>query len=338
MSLERFSSLSDFLLHLYSNSEEASPSMFTARMLMNVCETIQADKAWWGILAVDGDQFELRCSARRELPTSFEPMWESIKGDDGLARCVAHAPRRTIYFDDERFRRYPGLTALTTEHEIHHALCTAVYLPDSESFMFLSLYRQDASHAFSIEDSAIKQLLMPHLFAAWNQNLRASLRKRLMGYQRPTCFAFADLQGELIQYDEEFAALLGRQWPHWHPPTLPPVLRSMLNEHRPGSSSRLTVGRLALRIADAGPLRLLELHAATDIDRLSPREMEVVAQFAGGASYKEIAKIAGLTPATVRHYVRSAYAKLGVNDKGELATLYASCTGVTVQDTSRLIA
>jgi DNA-binding CsgD family transcriptional regulator len=40
--------------------------------------------------------------------------------------------------------------------------------------------------------------------------------------------------------------------------------------------------------------------------------------YAHGRSYKEIASSLGLSPATVRTYLRSAYTQLGVKNKVEL--------------------
>lgn len=51
---------------------------------------------------------------------------------------------------------------------------------------------------------------------------------------------------------------------------------------------------------------------------LSPREHRVARLFARGLSYKEIARQLGLSPATVRTYLRDAYLRLGVKNKIEL--------------------
>ena len=40
-------------------------------------------------------------------------------------------------------------------------------------------------------------------------------------------------------------------------------------------------------------------------------------------THKEIARDLALAPATVRHYIRNAYAKLGISDKAALGRLIA---------------
>ncbi len=54
-------------------------------------------------------------------------------------------------------------------------------------------------------------------------------------------------------------------------------------------------------------------------DTLSNREQEVAAAYAGGQSYKEIARDLGLSPTTVRSHLRTVYSKLGVTSKIALA-------------------
>jgi DNA-binding NarL/FixJ family response regulator len=54
-------------------------------------------------------------------------------------------------------------------------------------------------------------------------------------------------------------------------------------------------------------------------EELSPQERAVATAFAAGNSYKEVAREMNLAPTTVRHHLRSAYAKLGISDKGALA-------------------
>lgn len=54
---------------------------------------------------------------------------------------------------------------------------------------------------------------------------------------------------------------------------------------------------------------------------LSPREAEVARLFGQGLSYKAVARALGSSPATVRHHLRQAYAKLGITSKVQMARL-----------------
>lgn len=50
---------------------------------------------------------------------------------------------------------------------------------------------------------------------------------------------------------------------------------------------------------------------------LTPREVELLGVFAKGSSYKEAARILGISPLTVGDHVKSIYRKLAVHSRGE---------------------
>ncbi|MFM5948833.1 MAG: response regulator [Novosphingobium sp.] len=50
---------------------------------------------------------------------------------------------------------------------------------------------------------------------------------------------------------------------------------------------------------------------------LTPREVELLEVFAKGSSYKEAARLLGISPLTVGNYVKSIYRKLAVHSRGE---------------------
>jgi DNA-binding NarL/FixJ family response regulator len=54
-----------------------------------------------------------------------------------------------------------------------------------------------------------------------------------------------------------------------------------------------------------------------DDNRLTPREAELLQAFASGKSYKEAARVLGISPHTVGNHVKSIYRKLEVNSRSE---------------------
>jgi DNA-binding CsgD family transcriptional regulator len=61
----------------------------------------------------------------------------------------------------------------------------------------------------------------------------------------------------------------------------------------------------------------------TALAPLSPREAEVACLFGQGMNYKTVARALDTSPATVRHHLRRAYAKLGISSKIQMARLVA---------------
>ncbi|SEW46305.1 Autoinducer binding domain-containing protein [Cognatiyoonia koreensis] len=72
----------------------------------------------------------------------------------------------------------------------------------------------------------------------------------------------------------------------------------------------------------AGDFRdLLVAPDQPNLDVLSPREKEVIYLVAQGISRKECARLCGISPNTVAEYTKSAYRKLGVQNRVEAANL-----------------
>ncbi|MGN6723535.1 MAG: response regulator transcription factor [Marmoricola sp.] len=76
-------------------------------------------------------------------------------------------------------------------------------------------------------------------------------------------------------------------------------------------------GQLSLILEPTRPLELAELIA--DAYALSPREREVARLLAAGHSRAEIARVLGLSTHTVDGYIKTSYAKVGVQSRAELS-------------------
>jgi DNA-binding CsgD family transcriptional regulator len=61
---------------------------------------------------------------------------------------------------------------------------------------------------------------------------------------------------------------------------------------------------------------------------LTAREREVAEQFARGLSYKEVALVLHIAPATVRNHLARIYDKLGLETKSALVRLLATQSAV----------
>jgi DNA-binding NarL/FixJ family response regulator len=64
---------------------------------------------------------------------------------------------------------------------------------------------------------------------------------------------------------------------------------------------------------------------APDLQRLSPRENEILKLLSRGAAYKEIGDQLSLSIHTVRMHIRGVYSKLHVHSRGEAVAKYLRC-------------
>jgi len=71
------------------------------------------------------------------------------------------------------------------------------------------------------------------------------------------------------------------------------------------------------RLVDRLTAQKGEARRSDGVDRLTPREREVLRTLAAGASTVEVAEAFGISPLTVQSHVKNILAKLGVHSKVE---------------------
>ena len=81
------------------------------------------------------------------------------------------------------------------------------------------------------------------------------------------------------------------------------------------------VTRIEREAAAYGAARRKMVEARNRISSLSPREREVARALSEGHSHKEVARLLGLAPATVRNQTQSIYHKLGVDNRASLSAM-----------------
>ena len=117
--------------------------------------------------------------------------------------------------------------------------------------------------------------------------------------------------GELLFAGLRISRALGEASPGWNGTHLPPAVAQALA----GAPCTLSVGKACrLRLEPCGPLVAVSLASRQHKQALAPRELSAAMLYAQGRSHKDIAATLGLTPATVRTYLRTAYAALGVSN------------------------
>lgn len=313
---------SDFLAVLYQKALLVPPQFFQKAVLEHLNQLIGFDRAWWGIMSREKTGFDLNSSFRYELPPEFEEHWQSISNDDSLAFDAHDSPRTTIHYNEKALHSTPGLADLNTGHDLRHALCTSVFLPDKKSFLFISLFRSGSKvRPFTAEDINLKQLLTPHLYSCWRNNLLAEIdRTRIPNQISGKATAFVDRKGMIIYADAQFKEYLGQEWPSWKGRRLPNQLFDMMSSNI-GKKAVSTDIQFHLEKNEVGGLSRIEIRKPSPLDKLTIREREIAKEFAAALSYKEIAINTNLSPFTVRYYLSEIYTKLNINDKVELTKI-----------------
>jgi DNA-binding CsgD family transcriptional regulator len=253
--------------------------------------------------------------------------WEQINRHDTVIPTVEAAPGRAFSFhaptlfagrDQSIMRDFIGRTG--------HYNNLVIALPDDGNGLWrsLSLYRSRPDDRYAERDQRVLELLMPHVVEALRINEALGLHAVPADTSARAALAIAGPDGAILFAGPCFAGLMRREWPQWPGVHLP---ECVLDRFR-ATGSRVHAGCfIELSAQRCGALWFVHARAASLRTRLSSRERRVATLYGSGRSHKAIARELRLSPATVRNHLQHIYAKLGVNDKAQLAVLMARDDG-----------
>lgn len=305
--LETFSAA---LLDLTALPPSVSPSRLMRHGLAALAALVPYDAAWWGESSggIDGLAPRNWLSGRVNLGADFAREWNRISASDGFARNSMRQLDTVVCthgFEDP----VPEVEAFARRHDLHGAMAITRALPGSGLLQFIALYRGEGQPPFEPAQRVVFRHFTAHLMQRWS----ARIAELVADSDRPSGDGqgLVDGQGEFVYLGARLALLLRERFPSWNGTTLPDELVDAAARR----THQLAIGRRRLSVHSRGDLVLLSLQPQRRAAVLPPRELLVARQYAEGHSYKQIARDTGLSPATVRTYVRDAYLRLGVSDK-----------------------
>jgi DNA-binding CsgD family transcriptional regulator len=313
----------DLLLNLYRAARTLPVDAFQEEAVQLVKPLLRFDLAMWGAGRMTHPGVTVHTLFLHEIPGEHIAEWQSLNTQDKVIPLVSAQPGKPLTFhsptlfagDEDRPMR-----EFTERAGWQSAMVTAFVDPQPRVMQWLSLFRRDADHAYTDGEQSFASLIVPHFVEALTINRTLHMLSVYgPGADRPGHFAYADSNGFLYYADPGFTVLLTGEFPAWDGRTVPqPWLDDVVVRGK-----TLCLGRsMSLDARVQGGLVFLRAHALSRIDELSPRERDVAARFARGHSHKDIARDLELSPSTVRHHLKSIYAKLAIHDKAELARLF----------------
>lgn len=194
---------------------------------------------------------------------------------------------------------------------------TMILIPQSQrdnQYELISLWRARRHDHYNAQDVAGASLVLPHFFQA--RQINARLQPEPGPNDADGVSLLASQSGTLYFVPQPAIVLLQREWPEWTPPRLPPPLIERLGSRRDLSYAgrHLTVQGKVL-----GHMLHLQCALRRHKPSLTAAERSVAELAAGGMSYKEIARVLDIAPATVRNQLHSVYGKLDIRNKAMLA-------------------
>ena len=310
--------LSLFLLDVYALANRTGIGEFEHGFFRLLSQHLPFDAGWTGVTTHTPNGPVMHNSFVYALPSEFFTDWQRVRECDPLAMGSMNRYGRALEVSivapgiDPRFRNWAikyGLAQLMVVSALDHRFGLTT---------FLSVYRRALDKPFSAADAQKLEDVIPHLSAALTISRSFQLtRERGEGVATPAR-AICDGFGAVHQADKAFETILRSEWPSYQNQHLPAPLVAHLH----ADTGEPYVGE-TVRVSCSPVVGLFQLEARqrSPIDRLSPRELSAIKLYGDGLSHKEVAQRMAISPATVRHYLRCAYKKLGMHDKSQIPWL-----------------
>lgn len=301
---------SSCLLALGDVTHGASVDRILEQAMRTLQPLVRFERAWWGQVAAGRAEARNWLQGHIGLSERFGEEWNRLASQDDFGQQSMQQLGRVVRSSEDD---PPGeVRRFSERYGLRQAMAITVELPGSGLQFFVSLYRADPHAPFTDADESLFAEFMAHLLQGWRRRLSAiHARLALSSWED---FAVADPDGHLLYLGRRAAAEMARAFTHWNGWVLPQALTAVLTD--PAGPARVPA---PLTVQRVGTLLVVACtRKATRRLGLTPSQWNVAVLYAQGQSYTEIAHRLGRSPATVRTYLRDAYAQLGVSNKIEL--------------------
>jgi len=307
------------VLHLGRLARERGASQFIEDGLQAFRPLVPFASAWWGEMSTSDAHAAPKSwmHGRIDLPESFAAEWHKSAGSDKFSHDTLSQPGAVVR-DSGFTDPHEEVDAFARRHDLYHPMCITFELPESGLMFFVCLYRGEQAPAFNDSEAALFSAFCDHLLQLWRFQVQDMIR--FDTGNGASDFGVARMDGTLLYVGASLCAAIQREVPGWVGSMLPAQVIAQLAK----APSVMRLGRCALTLSPNARHVILSLETQSRGAVLAPRERTAAMLFAAGHSYKEIAKILALSPATVRTYLRNCYLQLGVKSKVELGSVLSA--------------
>ncbi|MEM5285803.1 helix-turn-helix transcriptional regulator [Paraburkholderia sabiae] len=313
--------LSDAILSIYKASKSSTQTEFLAHAFQIIGEYVPYDRIHWraGVVGDAGLTIYTlgaftapRVSERNPIDVSH------VKGSESILLPRISCPPDESTHDRDEFDHLANTIAVWYRfgERADTPTVTSGLRFANLSFFVLSLQRDGPSSSFTDNDREIVQTLHDHISEAWGTNATDRLERFLhVQHEQEGAGAIVTASGIVLFADDRFVQHVATRWPRPVDAHLPDPLRLALiagktyfveNAHR-------------YRIMRDGPIACICAHPRRAVDSLTARELQVAQHIALGLTHKEIARLLGISPSTVRKQIVSIHERMGVRNNAELA-------------------
>lgn len=277
------------------------------------CELSQIvgfDAAWCGCADMMPSEVEIIGTQLLNLPEDYVGFWSEVRHDDLLAgdvQAMKHQGRQWAHYDRRGARQTEGMIALADRYGLNKLSVVTRCVDPLRPQLFLSAYRA-SPQAQELGEGELTFLAcaLDHLQAAMDRHSRrddSALRLLVDARGRPVAGSAAALE----------------LWVGWQQhKSVPMPFVDHLN------TNGLRVVSTPKPVAGGHVLSALRIVPQALTDRLSAREREIASLISEGHTHKEIARLLGIAPTTVRNQTARIYEKAGVSSRAALTRAMVS--------------
>ena len=312
------------VLHLGRLARDRGASQFIADGLQAFRQLVPFASAWWGEMSTSDASTPPQSwmHGRINLPESFAVEWHKVAVSDRFSQETLSQPGEVVR-DSGFTDPCEEVNDFARRHDLYHLMCITFELPESGLVFFVCLYRGLHAQAFNDSEDGLFSAFCDHLLQLWRFQVQDMIRCDTGN--GASDFGVARMDGSLLYVGASLCAAIQRELPGWSGSMLPVDVIAQLQK----APCVIRLGRTAMTLSPNAEHVILSLETQARGAVLAPRERTAAMLFAAGHSYKEIAKILALSPATVRTYLRNCYLQLGVKSKVELGSVLRSSTSPT---------
>ncbi len=308
--------LSQLLLAVYSASRETPSGEFQDKALNLVKSALSFDSAIWGTGCYSSDGLHWSGVHLHNEPSEIIAEHEQVAHQDTISFAVRPHSATTMAFHSPavfRGRARSAIRDYVARFGHQNAIISSEINQDTGYAYWVSLYRADAERQYTERDRQLAAIIAPHLREALRIN-RVLQMERLRSQQVDEAMAIVDAKGALYHTEPAFTALLQHEWSGWNGSVLPQELWHVLTT----DGGRYAGKAIVVRRVSVTDMMFLKARRRSAADALSPREEAVARYLAQGLSHKQIARVLGTSPQTVRNQIQAIHEKLAVHNTAEL--------------------
>ncbi|ABZ75415.1 transcriptional regulator, LuxR family [Shewanella halifaxensis HAW-EB4] len=308
----------NFISRLYRESPRVSLEEFPVWTLNFLRQVLHFDGAIWGTGHISTKAFHTQTAInistdifdQLQANLAINPIFETLFSTQGGA-----VDMRDV-FPDEQFYDSTLYHNCFKPFGIERILSSLHIDERSGIFTLLTLYRYNREEGFSAEEKSIQNRLLYHLLSAASHRQLLALCEQ---DENPSvhCSAICDCEGIYHCVDSSFLDTLEA---HLQTPAVQKFPFPIAAQ-----AHQFTEGELQFDQTRMGDLYRISLRVKNQLDELTARERQIVAEICKGGTFKQIARKLALSPSTVSNHLYRIYAKLGINTRSELVSIANNC-------------